>query len=315
MPIGSLEENPVKLPHPLLRWASLIVLALTVLVSGTVARTAEAKPPERSCGDQRSMQEAAEAGNAMVRQTLAASMPWGDRALNEYVNRLGQNLARASGSRQVFSFYVVYNPKVNAQAFPGGYVVINSGAVSLAETEAELASVLAHEIAHENACDWRAAPRKGNLIALAALVPTVMLGGPAGMAIVAGSGWASTLARARFSRSEEERADRMAAEYLVRSGYDPRAAVQFFQRLQVEESRYGPEPGGLLATHPRALDRQKNLEKFIPSIIPAKSGMHEETEFLRMRRAVRDYDEIYSIIVGVHVPGRDPPPPTLSRRP
>ena len=82
-------------------------------------------------------------------------MPWGDKSLNEYVNRLGQNLARSSGSQQSFSFYVVYNPAVNAQAFPGGYVVINSGAISLAESDGELASVLSHEIAHENSCRWK----------------------------------------------------------------------------------------------------------------------------------------------------------------
>ena len=251
----------------------------------------------------------------MVQQVFAAGMPWGDKSLNEYVNRLGQNLARSSGSKQVFAFYVVYNPVVNAQAFPGGYIVINSGAISLAESEAELASVISHEIAHENSCDWRMAPRKGNLFELICLVPTVALGGPAGIAILAGSGWAGTLARAHANRADEERADRLAAQYLVRAGYDPHAAVQFFQRLQAEQERNGGEPSGLLATHPRSTDRRKKLEKIIPNLPPPEFALQDEAEFLRMRRAVRDYDEMYSRLVGVRVPGRDAPPPELSHRP
>jgi predicted Zn-dependent protease len=251
----------------------------------------------------------------MVQQALARGMRWSDNSLNEYVNRLGQNLARSSGSQQIFAFYVLYNPAVNAQSFPGGYVVINSGVISLSESEAELASVLSHEIAHENSCDWRTAPSKGNLFELIALVPTVALGGPAGIAILAGSGWAGTLARARSNRSDEERADRLAAQYLVRAGYDPHAAAQFFQRLQADQERSGGEPGGLLATHPRTVDRQEKLEKIIPNLPPPEFVLHDEAEFLRMRQAVRDYDEIYSRAVGVRVPGHDAPLPELSRRP
>ena len=271
--------------------------------------------PDGVCGSPQTMLEASQSGNAMVQQALATSTPWSERSLNEYVNRLGQNLARGSGSQQVFAFYLVYNPQVNAQAFPGGYIVINSGAISLAESEAELASVLSHEIAHENDCDWRTAPRKSSLFELVFLVPTLILGGPAGIALAAGGSWAATLVRARSSRSGEERADRLAAQYLVRAGYDPHAAVLFFQRLQAEQEGGSEEPGGLLATHPHALDREQKLEKIIPSLPPPEFAPHDEAEFLRMRQAVREYDEMYSRLVGVRVPGQDPPHPVLSRRP
>ena len=242
-------------------------------------------------------------------------IPWGDNTLNEYVNRLGQNLAHNSGSQQVFSFYVLYNPKINAQSFPGGYIVINSGVISLAANEAELAAVLSHEIAHENSCDWRTGPAKGNLFELIALVPTVVFGGPVGIAIAAGGGWAASLAHARSSRSAEQRADSLAAQYLVRAGYDPHAAEEFFRRLQSEQERTGGEPGGLLATHPRTLDREKQLEKFIPSLPPPEFAVHDDTEFLQVRRAVREYDDMYSRLVGERVPGQDLPRPVLTRRP
>ena len=293
----------------------LIGLYLMAFLPVTVfGASRENSLPDGVCGSPQAMLEASQMGRAMVEQVFATGMPWGEKSLNEYVNRLGQNLARRSGSQQVFAFYVVYNPQVNAQAFPGGYIVVNSGVISLAESEGELASVLAHEIAHENSCDWRAAPRKGNLFELICLVPTVVLGGPAGVAIVAGTGWAATLARARSSRSNEERADGLAAQYLVRAGYDPQAAAQFFQRLQTEMERSGGEPGGLLATHPRSVDRQEKLEKIIPNLPPPELIPHDETEFRHMQQAVREYDEMYSRLVGVRVPGQDAPPPELSRR-
>ena len=304
----------MKVLYPMSGWMTLMVSVVTFLPSPVCGRSPDALLPDGVCGNSQTMLEATQTGRSMVQQAFATGMPWGDPALNEYVNRLGQNLARSSGSQQIFSFYVVYNPQVNAQAFPGGHIVINSGVISLAESEAELASVLSHEIAHENSCDWRTAPQKGNLFELICLVPTVVLGGPAGIAIAAGTGWAATLARARSSRSNEERADGLAAQYLLRAGYDPHASAQFFQRLQAEMERSDGESGGLLATHPRSIDRQKKVEKIIPNLPPLEVPPRDETEFLHMQQAVREYDEMYSRLVGVRVPGHDASPPMLSRR-
>jgi len=301
--------------HSTRRRATLLVLLMTFLPLPARGRRHDTRLPDGVCGNRETMLEATRTGKALLQRAFAAGMPWGDKSLNEYVNRLGQNLARSSGSQQIFSFYVLYDPEVNARSFPGGYIVINSGAISLAESEAELASVLSHEIAHENSCDWRTAPWKDNLFELISLVPRVVLAAPAGIASTAGSDWVATVARARFSRSKEQRADRLAALYLVRAGYDPHAAVQFLQRLQAEQERSGGEPGGLLATHPRSTDRRKKLEKIILDLPPPEFALQDEAEFLRMRRAVRDYDEIYSRLVGVRVPGHNAPSPELSRLP
>lgn len=304
----------MKAPRPRSRWVVVWVWVAVLLPMPGSARPPAFWLPDGTCGNRQAMLEAARQGDAMVHQVLSRSMLWNDPALNEYVNRLGQNLARNSGSQQTFSFYVVYNPTVNAQAFPGGYVIINTGAISLAENEAELASVLSHEIAHENACDWRTGLRKGSLLELICVVPMVAVGGPVGMALVAGSGWVGDAARARFSRTQEERADRLAARYLSLSGYDPGAAAQFFRRLEAEQGFSTREPHGMLATHPRALDRQKQLERFIPGLPPAEFVPHDDAEFLHMRRAVREYDEMYARIVGARVPGQNTPP-RLVRRP
>ena len=301
-------------PHLKSARVVLYALSLTFLPLAARGRSPDALLPDGVCGSRQAILEAAQTGHALVQQVLAKGMLWGDKSLNEYINRLGQNLARSSGSQQVFAFYVVYDPVVNAQALPGGYVVINSGVISLAETEAELASVLSHEIAHENACDWRTAPTKGNLFELMALVPAVVFGGPAGIALLTGSGWAATLGRARANRLAEDRADRLAAQYLVRAGYDPHAAAQFFERLQADQVRAGGEPTGLLASHPRTMDREKKLEKIIPLLPPPEFALHDDAEFLCMRQAVRNYDVIYARVAGVRLPGRDAPPPELSRR-
>jgi len=143
----------------------------------------------------------------------------------------------------------------------------------------------------------------------------VVLGGPAGIVLAAGTGWAATAARARSSRGSEDRADYLAAQYLVRAGYDPRAAEQFFERLQAEQERTGGESGGLLATHPRTVDREKHLEKIIPHLPPPEFAVHNDSEFLKMRTAVREYDEMYSRLVGVHVPGQEDSPAVLLHRP
>lgn len=306
----------MKVLHPLGRRIGVLVWVLA-FVHGAAARAgaADADLPRGICGSPQATLQARQAGSLMMQQVVARGMPWSDPALNEYVSRLGQKLARSSGSEQAFSFYVLYNPEPNAQAFPGGFVVVNSGIISLAETEGELASVLSHEIAHENACDWHATPRKANLAQLIGVIPAVVVGGPAGMVAATASGWAAEASRARFRRGGEERADRLAALYLARAGYDPQASVQFFQRLEVEQQRAGGDPGGLMATHPRTVDRARNVAEIIPSLPPANDVAHDDAEFRQMRQAVRAYDAIYSSITGVRVPGQAASPPVLSRRP
>jgi predicted Zn-dependent protease len=309
------EGKAVEVLHPISRLVMLLACALACLAPATQAWPRDASPPNGVCGGAERMAGDLQIGHAMVQQTLAAGMPWGDARLNEYVNRLGQNLARSSGSQQSFTFYVLYNPEVNAQAFPGGFVVVNSGVISMAESEAELASVLSHEIAHINACDWHASHWKTNLFELLATVPAMTMAGPVGIALVSASGLAAPAARARFSRSAELRADSLAAEYLARAGYDPGAAVSMFARLEEEQSAQGVESGGVLATHPSVSNRQKNVEKLLPRLPPPEFVPHDEAEFLSLRKEVRDYDEVYSRAVGARLPGREPLLPELTHRP
>ncbi len=305
----------MEVSHPTNRQVTLLLSVFVCLAMTAHARSRETALPNGVCGDPNHVAEARLLGRTMVQQALSAGMPWADNALNEYVNRLGQNLARSSGSQEVFTFYVLYNPKVNAQAYPGGFVVVNSGVISIAGSEGELASVLSHEIGHINACHWQSTARRINLLELLPLIPAVALWGPVGVILLSGSGLAMPVTQARFNRSAESQADRLAVSYLQRAGYNPKAAVKMLERLEEEESSQGVKSGGLLAGHPAASDRRKKLEKILPGLPPPDFVPHDEAEFLQMRKQVQDYDLVYSRAVGVRVPGHEAPPPELSRRP
>lgn len=301
--------------HPTTRRATLLVGVFVCLAVAAHARSRESAQPNGVCSDPQHMAEARQVGRLMLQQVFSVGMPWADKALNEYVNRLGQNLARSSESQQVFSFYILYNPEVNAQAFPGGFVVVNSGVISTAENEAELASVLSHEIGHINACNCQASPRKDGLVELLTVLPVIALGGPAGIVLLTGSGLAAPVIQARINRSAEYQADRLGVQYLLRAGYDPKAALKMFERVEEEESSRGVKSGGLLAGHPALSDRRKRLEKILAGLPPPDIVPHDETEFRQMRKQVQDYDQVYSRLVGVRVPGHEASPAVLSRRP
>ena len=86
-----------------------------------------------------------------------------------------------------------------------------------------------------------------------------------GLAVMSASGLSGAGVHARAQPSAEQRADSLAAQYLVRAGYDAGAAERFLARMQAEQERSGGDPGGLLATHPRTADRRKQIEKLFPT--------------------------------------------------
>jgi predicted Zn-dependent protease len=172
-------------------------------------------------------------GRAMSEQYMASSMPWRGARVNEYVNRVGQNLARASDTRNVFTFRVVYSPEVNARVFPGGYVIVNTGVISMAGSEAELAAVLAHEIAHVNARHGQRQRRRRQLMELLVVSPLAVGLGPLAMGASYGNALLAPLAEARFSRGFEREADALAARYLADAGYNPEGVARLLERLAV----------------------------------------------------------------------------------
>jgi predicted Zn-dependent protease len=193
-----------------------------------------------------------------------------DPVVNEYVNRIGQNLVRNSDAKVPFTIKVVDSDEINAFALPGGFFYVNSGLILAADNEAELAGVMAHEIAHVAA---RHATRQMTRAQLANLgsLPLIFMGGWAGYAIRSAASFALPMTFLTFSRGFEAEADYLGLQYMYKTGYDPQAFVSFFEKIQAKEKK---KPGTLakaFSTHPQTPDRIDKTQDEIAKVLPAKA--------------------------------------------
>jgi predicted Zn-dependent protease len=193
-----------------------------------------------------------------------------DPVITEYVNRVGQNIVRNSDAQVPFTIKVIDSDVVNAMALPGGFFYVNSGLILAADEEAEMAGVMAHEIAHVAACHYGREMTRMNLLQMAS-IPAIFMGGALGYGIYEGMGLAVPMTFLRFSRGFEAEADYLGVEYMYRAGYDPSAFVSFFEKIQAMEKK---KPGTLskaFDTHPQTPDRIEKTQEEIRKILPSKS--------------------------------------------
>jgi predicted Zn-dependent protease len=192
-----------------------------------------------------------------------------DPVVTEYVNRIGQNLVRNSDAQVPFTIKVIDSDVVNAMALPGGFFYVNSGLILAADEEAEMAGVMAHEIAHVAACHYGREMTRANLLQMAS-IPFIFMGGAIGYAGYEAAGLGIPLTFFKFSRGFEAEADYFGVEYMYRAGYDPSAFVSFFEKIQAMEKK---KPGTLskaFDTHPQTPDRIEKTQDEIRRILPAK---------------------------------------------
>jgi len=193
-----------------------------------------------------------------------------DPVVTEYVNRVGQNLVRNSDAQVPFTIKVIDSDVINAMALPGGFFYVNSGVLLAADEEAEMAGVMAHEIAHVAACHYGREMTRANLMQIMSL-PAIFMGGWVGYAVYEGAGLGIPLTFLHFSRGFEAEADYLGVEYMYRAGYDPSAFVSFFEKIQAMEKK---KPGTLskaFDTHPQTPDRIEKSQEEIRKILPAKA--------------------------------------------
>ncbi len=222
-------------------------------------------------------------GRDLSRQVEESSKLITDPAITEYVNRIGQNLVRNSDSRVPFTIKVVDSGEVNAFALPGGFFYVDSGLILAADSEAELAAVMAHEIAHVAARHATKNMTKQQIWNMAS-IPLMFIGGPAAYAIAEVASIAVPLGFLKFSRDAEREADMLGLQYDYAAGYDPQAFVQFFEKLKVEEKKKHSNIAKMFSTHPMNADRITAAQNEIRTYLPDRESYVVDTsEFESMK--------------------------------
>ncbi|MEE9412139.1 MAG: M48 family metalloprotease [Methylococcales bacterium] len=261
----------LKIKHP--------VVALAMMLSSAVNLPAYAQNPIKlpdfgdSTGQLISPEEEKKFGKRFFYALQQRAELNKDLEIHEYIELLGQRLVKNSDSPQVpFHFFVVMDPQINAFAGPGGYIGINAGLILRSKREGELASVMAHEIAHVTQRHlYRAyeASKQLSIPATMATIASLLLGFVSpelaqGALIATQAG--SIQYQINFTRDNEQEADRVGMQMLSQSQYDPRNMVSFFKTLQEASRLYGNGPPEFLRTHPlptsRIADAAARADKF-----------------------------------------------------
>jgi predicted Zn-dependent protease len=230
----------------------------------------------KSPGDWYSIESEIRMGKGYSQQIESGMKMVQDPIVTEYVNRIGQNLVRNSDAKVPFTIKVVDSDEINAFALPGGFFYVNSGLVLAADEEAELAGVMAHEIAHVAA---RHATRQMTRAQLAnfASIPLIFVGGGLGYALQSAASLAMPMTFLKFSRGFEAEADYLGLQYMYAAGYDPQAFIAFFEKVQAKEKK---KPGSLakaFSTHPQTPDRIEKSQEEIAKILPARDQYVDDT--------------------------------------
>jgi beta-barrel assembly-enhancing protease len=207
-------------------------------------------------------------GYAMMVESSARMIQ--DPVVIEYVNRVGQNLVRNSDAKVPFTIKVVDSDDINAFALPGGFFYVNSGLILAADDEAELAGVMAHEIAHVAARHQTREMTRANYANFAS-VPLIFVGS---WGIYEAANAAMSLALPitfmKFQRGFESEADYLGLQYMYKAGYDPQAFIAFFEKIKALEKQ---KPGTLaraFSSHPPTPDRIMKSQEEIREILPPR---------------------------------------------
>ncbi len=200
-------------------------------------------------------------GDAYMRMLRASRPIVNDPVLNDYIHNLGHKLvANANDVKTPFNFFMIRDRNINAFAFFGGHIALHSGLFLHAKTEGELASVMAHEIAHvtqrhlARSMEEQARRSPATLAALAGSLLLAIAAPEAGIAAMTATTAGSMQSSINYTRSNEKEADRFGIHTLSKAGYDAQAMPRFFGRL-ADSFRYASTPPPMLLTHPLPEDR------------------------------------------------------------
>ena len=208
-----------------------------------------------------------------------------DPAVTDYINRVGQNVARRAASNFPVVIKVIQSSEVNAFTLPGGHVFVNTGMLRVTESEAELASLLAHEIGHVAGRHLTRQASKRDLLR-ATLTPVSAVGGISGVLARQLAALGFPLGTSHFSREFETEADQLGVTYLYAAGYDPEAAVDLLERIEAAERRRPGTVSRVFESHPMTAERIARVSKAITKLKPGNLPLAintSEYEVIRRR--------------------------------
>ena len=239
-----------------------------------------------------------------------------DPIITEYVNRVGQNIVLHSDAKVPFTIKVIDSDEVNAFALPGGFFYVNKGLILAADNEAELAGVMAHEIAHVAARHAMENQRKMEMIDYGMLAG-VLLGGPIlSNVLYNGAGFFEGMAFLKFSRGAEEEADKLGVQYMWAAGYDPAAMATMFEKLEAKNKKKPGTISKMFADHPAPADRRQAALNLAARFPEREEYVISSSEFQRVKNRLLRLSNARASNAGAIASGDDDTPgrPTLKRR-
>jgi hypothetical protein len=206
-----------------------------------------------------------------------------DPIITEYINRVGQNIVLHSDAKIPFTIKVIDSDEVNAFALPGGFFFVNKGLILAADNEAEIAGVMAHEIAHVAARHAMENAGKGQFLGYGLLAGMILTGGIAGTILQNTAGLTQALAFFNFSRGAESEADMLGVEYLYAAGYDPTAMSTMFEKLASKNKKKPGTLSKLFSTHPQSIDRRDASLALVARFPEKEEYIISTSEFQRVK--------------------------------
>jgi predicted Zn-dependent protease len=212
-------------------------------------------------------------GESIMREVRADRSYYDDAEATDYISNLGNRMvSRGTDTRQDFGFFLIRDQQINAFALPGGFIGVHTGLILAAQSESELAGVVAHEIAHvtqRHIARMIAQQKQSQILSIAALAVAILAArASSDAAMAAGAFGQAGLAQSQlnFTRDNEREADRVGFQILDRAGYDPHAMPIFFERLQRATRLYEGGAPSYLRTHPLNYERIADIQSRAQSL-------------------------------------------------
>ncbi len=265
----------------------LITAFLLTLVSWFPASATFQQPPP--CKNAFSVDREITEGKKAAQQVYKTMPVLPDSSpVTQYIQQLGKKLTQyAPGYKWPYEFHVVNQADINAFALPGGPIFVNLGTIQAAETEAQLAGVMAHEISHvvmrHATCNITKQQSQAPWWALGQLAAGIFIPGAGGQLAAQGVGAAAGMTFLKMGRDAEKQADLMGTDIAYNAGYDPRGMVQFFEIIQ---SKYGSGGAQFLSDHPNPGNRTEYVNEEIATLPPRTNWVKTTPEFQKIKKLV-----------------------------